>query len=255
MDSKDILDALLAGKLDKRQALERLKSIDDIGFAQLDMQREQRSGFPEVVFGQGKSMGQLSGIVERMIISERAVLVTRLSITNAEELVRRFPQLRFWPEAHLVNWRPHKAKFLEHGHIAVISAGTSDRKVSEEAALTAEHLGSSVKRYYDVGVAGIHRLFKKMDEIKRSSVVIVVAGMDGALPSIVGGLLDKPVIAVPTSVGYGANFGGLAPLLTMLNSCASGVTVVNIDNGFGGGYAAAQIHRNMNLFAKSMVNR
>ena len=253
MDKENILDALLAGKLSKRQAIDRLKFVDDIGFAQLDIQRNQRTGFSEVIFGEGKSIEQLSSIVERLISHQKSILVTRISDTNAKTLIKRFPNLKHYPEAGIVNWHPHKTKFREHGHIAVISAGTSDWQVSEEAALTAEHLGSKVERYYDVGVAGIHRLFQKLPEIRQSSVVVVVAGMDGVLPSIVGGLIDKPIIAVPTSVGYGAGCNGLAPLLTMLNSCASGITVANIDNGFGGGYAAAQIHRNMHIFAKNLV--
>ena len=250
MDREEILDALLAGRLDKRQAIDRLKPVDDIGFAQLDIHRKCRTGFPEVIFGEGKSPEQLVCIVERLILHAMPILITRISETSAEALVERLPQLEHHPEAEIVNWRPHKTESCGLGHIAVISAGTSDRKVSEEAALTAEHLGSAVKRYYDVGVAGLHRLFRKLSDIRKSNVMVVVAGMDGVLPSIVGGLVDKPVIAVPTSVGYGAQLNGLAPLLTMLNSCASGVTVVNIDNGFGGGYAAAQILRNMNRFVK-----
>ena len=253
MDHDKLLDALLAGKISKEQAVERLSSIDDIGYAQLDIQREHRTGFPEVIYGEGKQIDQLKGIVKRLLSHNEPILVTRVSKTDAEQLVKQFPELSYHPSVDTVNWRSPDFTPFEYGHIAVISAGTSDQKVAEEAGLTAEHLGSVVKRHYDIGVAGIHRFFQKLPEIKQASVVIVTAGMDGALPSIVGGLVDKPIIAIPTSVGYGANFGGLAPLLTMLNSCASGVTVVNIDNGFGGGYAAAQIHRNLNLFAKSLL--
>lgn len=250
MEAEQLIEDLLSGKLDKKEALEELKSINDLGFARLDLHREKRTGFPEVVFGAGKSYSQLKTIVQSLIARNKPVLITRIVKKSAIGLLKSFPDLNYHKDVDILASDMGKTIGNQPLFISVISAGTSDFKIAEEAAFTAEFMGTSVKRFYDIGVAGIHRLFNEIDMIKKSSVIVVVAGMDGALPSIVGGLVDKPVIAIPTSIGYGANFNGLAPLLTMLNACSSGITVVNIDNGFGGGFAAAQIVRNMKLHIK-----
>lgn len=213
---------------------------EDVGFAKIDHHRGLRVGFPEVIFCPGKSPAQIVEIIQRMLAHKCPVIATRAD-SQLFELVRsEFPQAEYYELARIIS--------LDAGHhplneelIAVLSAGTADIPVAEEAAVTAELLGSTVRRFYDVGVAGIHRLLDKRQELAQSRVLIVVAGMDGALPSVVGGLFGKPVIAVPTSVGYGASFNGLAALLTMINSCAVGVGVVNIDNGFGAGVLANMI--------------
>ena len=250
MKPEQLIDDLLSGQLNKKDALEELKSVVDLGFARLDLHREKRTGFPEVVFGAGKSFSQLKNIVKSLIEKNKPVLITRIAKKSANGLLKSFPNLNYHKDIDILASDLEKKEDSQQLFISVISAGTSDFKIAEEAAFTAEFMGTAVKRFYDVGVAGIHRLFNEMEMIKKSSVIVVVAGMDGVLPSIVGGLVDKPVIAIPTSIGYGANFNGLAPLLTMLNACASGITVVNIDNGFGGGFAAAQIIRNMKLHIK-----
>jgi NCAIR mutase (PurE)-related protein len=222
--------------------------VADLGFAQLDLERERRTGFPEVVFGEGKSATQLKAILGKLTEHADRVLATRISADKAAEIQAALPGFAYHEAARTLMWQreaaatPHSA---DDGYIAVVSAGTSDVPVAEEAAITAECMGCRVERIYDVGVAGIHRLFRRLPQIRGANVVIVAAGMEGALTSVVGGLVDKPVIALPTSIGYGASFHGLAALLTMLNSCAAGVSVVNIDNGFGAGYCAAVIHKNM----------
>lgn len=250
MEPEKFIDQLLSGKLKKKEALEELKSISDLGFAKLDLHREKRTGFSEVIFGAGKSVSHLKSIIKSLKSKNKPVLVTRIDKKNAVRLLKDFPDLNYHADVDILASEIKKAA-EDHGlFISVISAGTSDFKVAEEAAFTAEFMGTSVRRFYDIGVAGIHRLFNEIEMIKQSCVIVVVAGMDGVLPSIVGGLVDKPVIAIPTSIGYGANFNGLAPLLTMLNACSSGITVVNIDNGFGGGFAAAQIVRNIKLLVK-----
>src|SRR6266446_173407 len=198
-------------------------------------------GLPEVIFGEGKSAGQIISIAQRISDSRANVLITRLEAAKVPDLQRAFPALRYNDDARVATLVHEPPPPAGRGTILVITAGTSDLPVAEEAALTAELMGNQVERVHDVGVAGIHRLFAHQEQIRRASVLVVVAGMEGALPSVVGGLVDRPVIAVPTSVGYGASFGGLAALLAMLNSCAAGVTVVNIDNGFGAGYAAGVI--------------
>ena len=212
----------------------------ELGYATVDTHRSVRFGFPEVVYGEGKSAEQLLGIVGALVGRRQPVLVTRLSEEKAGALLSRWPAARWHAQArifHLPQGRPRA------GRVAVACAGTSDLPVAEEAALTAEAMGATVARIYDVGVAGLHRLLKRRSEIQEAQVAVAVAGMEGALASVVGGLVGIPVVAVPTSVGYGANFRGLSALLTMLNSCAPNVAVVNIDNGFGAGFYAALVSR------------
>ena len=215
--------------------------IADLGFAQVDLQRALRKNFPEVIFGAGKTPRQVLAIASKLVEQEQHVLVTRITADHARALQKKFRRAVFHEAARCVIIET-KLRKKRPGTIAVLCAGTSDLPVAEEAAVTAEIMGNDVERIYDVGVAGLHRLLRRVDDIRRARVVVAVAGMEGALPSVVAGLVDRPVIAVPTSIGYGANFGGLAALLAMLNSCGSGVTVVNIDNGFGAGYAASQIN-------------
>ncbi len=246
MDTKqDILTLLRqvqAGTLSPDDALLQLKEspFEDLGYAKVDFHRSVRQGAAEVIYGQSKTPEQIIGILTAM--GQRGchnVLVTRLSPESAEQVARSIP-LDYHPQPRLAIAFPAPVK--GRGHIAVVSGGTSDLPVCEEAALTAEALGSRVTRLYDVGVAGLHRLLHNLDSIMSARCIIAVAGMEGALASVVGGLVDCPVIAVPTSVGYGASFGGLSALLSMLNSCSSGVSVVNIDNGFGAGYLASRIN-------------
>jgi NCAIR mutase (PurE)-related protein len=240
-----LLEQVADGSLGAEEALEECRSLpfEDLGFAKIDHHRALRSGVPEVVFGEGKTARQLTEIALRLRQEGHGVLITRLDPGKAEEVVAAIPELTYCSEARVAVVHGPEAEPAGRGTILVVAAGTSDLPVAEEAAMTAEFLGNRVGRLYDVGVAGIHRLFAHQDQLYQAAVVIVVAGMEGALPSVVGGLVDKPVIAVPTSVGYGASFGGLAPLLAMLNSCAAGVTVVNIDNGFGAAVAASLINR------------
>jgi NCAIR mutase (PurE)-related protein len=242
---REILEKVARGELDASAAFEAVKGLpfEDLGFAKVDHHRELRSGLPEVILGQGKTASQIVAIARRLRDAGQNVLITRIDPENAAAVAADLPEIDYRREARLAMLVQSKPSTSGHGVILVIAAGTSDLPVAEEAALTAEYMGHEVDRLYDVGVAGIHRLFAHKDTIRRASVLIVVAGMEGALPSVVGGFVDRPVIAVPTSVGYGASFGGLAALLGMLNSCAAGVTVVNIDNGFGAAVAAAMINR------------
>ena len=243
--NRDRLEALLSavarGDTSVEEAVEDLRDMPfrDLGFAKLDTHRSLRTGHPEVVFGGGKEPGQIAEIVAGLAESGSPVLVTRLSDEGREHLASRFPLARFDGEAGAMalGESPHPS-----GCVAVLCAGTSDIPVAAEAAFTAETLGSGVVRHWDVGVAGLQRLLSVREELDGARAIVVVAGMDGALPSVVGGLVRVPVIAVPTSVGYGASYGGLAALLSMLNSCAPGVSVVNIDNGFGAGYLAHVIN-------------
>ena len=242
-DTKTILEQVSAGDLTVEQALLQLKlaPFEDLGFAKVDHHRALRQGTAEVIYGAGKTTEQIAGILTAMRRNgDKTVLVTRLSAEGAEVLKTQFP-MDYHADARIgvVGSFPEPDGL---GKIVVATGGTSDIPVAEEAALTAEALGNQVERIYDVGVAGLHRLQAKLPQIMEASVLIAIAGMEGALASVLGGLVDCPVIAVPTSVGYGASFGGVAALLSMLNSCASGVSVVNIDNGFGAGFLASRIN-------------
>ena len=242
---REILDLVAAGGLSPVHAITRLKHLpfEDLGFARLDHHRGLRRGAPEVIFGEGKSVDQIAAIGKRMLAAGVNLLITRLVPEKARMLKRRLRALDYRADAQIGMIIRERPEVRTHGTVMVLSAGTSDIPVSEEAALCAEMFGNPVERLYDVGVAGLHRLTANAELIQRASVLIVVAGMEGALPSVVAGLVNQPVIAVPTSIGYGASFGGIAALLGMLNSCAGGVTVVNIDNGFGAAFAATMINR------------
>jgi NCAIR mutase (PurE)-related protein len=239
-----LLGDVRAGRLSPRQAAEALKGLpyEDLGFAKVDHHRALRKGFPEVVFGAGKTPAKVVAIVERLAARNPNVLVTRADPETYRAVAAGFPRARYHEDARCIALLQERPERLP-GRVAVVSAGTSDVPVAEEAAVTAEFHGAAVDRVFDVGVAGIHRLLDRAPTLRAAHVVIVVAGMEGALPSVVGGLVEAPVIAVPTSIGYGASFQGLAALLAMLNSCASGLAVVNIDNGFGAGYLACAILR------------
>jgi pyridinium-3,5-biscarboxylic acid mononucleotide synthase len=241
---KQLLEQVRSGALSTDDAVERLATLpyEDLGFAKLDHHRALRRGFPETVFGGGKTPEQIVAIVERIAARGQRVLVTRTSPEVHGKVAAAVPAARYHEAARCLTVETVPATPLP-GRIAVAAAGTSDLPVAEEAAVTAEFHGASVERVYDVGVAGLHRLLDRTPTIRTADVVIVVAGMEGALPSVVAGLVDAPVVAVPTSVGYGASFQGLAALLAMLNSCASGVGVVNIDNGFGAAHLACMILR------------
>lgn len=240
---KRVLASVKDGTLSVEEALLKIKTqpFEDIGFAKVDLHRKFRQGAAEVIYGAGKTPAQMLGILRTMQAhGQKTVLITRLREEAAEEIGREIPlQYDKTARVGIVGTLPQPDGI---GKIAVVTGGTSDIPVAEEAALTAQVLGNEVLRLYDVGVAGLHRLLSNLDEIMSASVVIAIAGMEGALASVVGGLVDCPVIAVPTSVGYGASFGGVSALLSMLNSCASGVSVVNIDNGFGAGYLASRIN-------------
>jgi NCAIR mutase (PurE)-related protein len=238
-----LLDEVAQGRVSIDQALERLDDapVDELGFATLDRHRALRQGFPEVVFGEGKRPEQTAAICERLASQGDGFLVTRADAESRAALAARWPQAEVNASARTVLLRGETAVRRGTRRVAVVTAGTSDLPVAEEAAVTLDAFGHPVQRITDVGVAGIHRILAQREALHGAAVIVVVAGMDGALPSVVGGLVRVPVIAVPTSVGYGAAFGGLAPLLTMLNSCAAGVTVCNIDNGFGAAVAAARI--------------
>jgi hypothetical protein len=245
MDEKalaQLLKQVKGGKVSVDDAVHKLKDLPfaELGYATLDTHRSLRFGFPEVVLGEPKTVEQLLGIVEALVERKQTVLVTRLQPDKAEALLQRFPKGEYHAVARIFHLRQGKRRA---GLVAVVTAGTSDIPVAEEAALTAEAMGATVRRVYDVGVAGIHRLLRRREEIQECHAAVVVAGMEGALASALGGLVGIPVVAVPTSVGYGANFKGVSALLAMVNSCASNVAVVNIDNGFGGGFYATLISR------------
>jgi len=241
---RSILDAVTTGNLSRDEAVERLKNLsyEDVGYAKVDHARAHRQGFPEVIFGEGKTREQITGIFEKLIARAPNVLITRTDAAVYGD-VRNIVAEAEWHESarmiRLIRDRDEKGA----SEIAVVTAGTSDIPVAEEAALTAEAMGNRVTRIWDAGVAGIHRIISQRETLANARVVIVAAGMEGALPSVVGGLVAVPVIGVPTSIGYGASFGGIAALLGMLNSCSSNVTVVNIDNGFGAGFVASLINR------------
>ena len=244
---QDLLDQVAAGTLDPSEAKDRLIGVlraqpyEDLGFARVDHHRSVRQGFPEVVLGLGKTPGQIAAIAAGIVARGSTLLVTRASQDAADAVRAKLPQSTYHAEARLITLRQQDIT-AGKGTIVVAAAGTSDLPVAEEAALTAELMGNEVTRLYDVGVAGLHRLLGERERLNAARVIIVVAGMEGALPSVVAGLVSAPVIAVPTSIGYGASFGGIAALLGMLNSCASGVSVVNIDNGFGAATIASSIN-------------
>ncbi len=240
-----LLEEVRQRKVSVEEALTRLRHLpfEDLGFAKVDHHRALRQGFPEVIMGEGKSAAEIAAIARALGRRRSDVLITRLSPAKMARLRKQIRGLTYHAGARAATRLERPPRRTGRGTVLVISAGTSDIPVAEEAAVTAETMGNRVERLYDVGVAGLHRLLEYREKLFSASVLIVVAGMEGALPSVVGGLVDKPVIAVPTSVGYGASFNGLAALLGMLNSCAAGVTVVNIDNGFGAGFAAALINR------------
>jgi NCAIR mutase (PurE)-related protein len=247
MDVKEIeklLNDVKNGDTSVEKALDSLKSLPytDLGFARIDHHRELRTGYPEIIYCAGKTVSQVKEIVRLMARKETNVIGTRATEEMFEAVKAIVPEAVWYPIARIISVRKKDLNIPETS-IAVITAGTSDMPVAEEAAVTAELLGNNVVRIYDAGVAGIHRLVDKLPEIRKCRVIVVIAGMEGALASVVGGLVDKPVIAVPTSVGYGANFGGVSALLAMLTSCSSGVTVVNIDNGFGAGFSASMINK------------
>lgn len=242
-EATQLLQRFKAGELALDQVLHAFQSapVVEFDFAKVDTHRALRKGFPEVIFGSGKTPDAVVQIAGAILSQDKRVLITRVIPAHAEAVAKKFPNAVHHEVARCITIEAEPLP-KRPGVIAVLCAGTSDLPVAEEAAVTASVMGNEVQKIYDVGVAGLHRLLRKMEQIQSASVVIVVAGMEGALPSVVAGLVSRPVIAVPTSVGYGANFAGLAALLGMLNSCGSGVTVVNIDNGFGAGYAASQIN-------------
>ena len=226
---------------DAARALKNLSS-EDISYAHIDHHRCLRKGFPEVIFGEGKTAGQIIGIMERMIVQEHVVMATRVDETKAVAICQAFPEAVYHDDARIVIWKKNDPPVTGNGTILILSAGTSDIPVAQEAALTARMMGNTVETVFDVGVAGIHRLFRHRNMIETAAVLVVVAGMEGALPSVVAGMVQAPVLAVPTSVGYGISLKGMTALFAMLNSCSSNIAVVNIDNGFGAGYMASSIN-------------
>lgn len=239
-----LLESIRDRKIDIEEGVSRFRNMSyiDLGCAKLDSHREHRVGYPEVIYCPGKTAAQVKEIIQAMLALDSNILATRATQTLYEEIKEMCPDALYNPLAGTITVQK-KVMETPDSYIAVVSAGTSDLPVAEEAVVTAEIFGNRVERIVDVGVAGVHRLFDKLDVIRGAKVIIVAAGMEGALPSLVAGLVDKPVIAVPTSVGYGASFQGIAALLAMLNSCAGGVCVVNIDNGFGAGYMASMINK------------
>jgi pyridinium-3,5-biscarboxylic acid mononucleotide synthase len=243
---RELLAQVASGKLDVEQALSALRAMpfEDLGFANLDHHRDLRKGFPEVVYCAGKTAEQVAQIVAKLAQRGPRVLATRATAAQFEAAAALVPGLQFDAVARVI-WLDNQADQPRMEGVAVVAAGTSDLPVAQEAARTLELLGQAPQRLYDVGVAGLHRLLHHLSALQEAKVIVVVAGMEGALPSVVGGLVRAPVIAVPTSVGYGASFGGIAALLSMLNSCVPGIAVVNIDNGFGAGYMAGMINRSI----------
>lgn len=241
----ELLEQVRRHEVTVERAIARLRYLpfEDLGFAKVDHHRALRQGFPEVILGQGKEVRDIAAIVRTMRRRESNVLITRLNPEQIGQLKNQLTGLKFHRAARAATWIRKPIKIIGKGTVLVVCAGTSDIPVAEEAVLTATMMGNRVEKLFDVGVAGIHRLLQNRARLTDAAVLIVVAGMEGALPSVVAGLIDKPVIAVPTSVGYGASFHGISALLGMLNSCAAGVTVVNIDNGFGAGFAASLINR------------
>ena len=237
-----LLDEVARGKLTVDAALRSLEPSTDLGFAQVDHDRARRTGVPEVVFCQGKEPAHAVAIAREILTRSPRVLLTRAEPAHQAAMAAAMPEATVHARARCVV--VDREPLAPTGLVAVVAAGTSDLPVAEEAAVTLGFCGNKVERHFDVGVAGLHRLLARIPAIRQANCAVAIAGMEGALPSVLAGLLDRPVIAVPTSIGYGAHFGGLAALLTMLNSCAAGVSVVNVDNGFGGGYLASLINRN-----------
>lgn len=243
MEAREILEKVKNGEVSVEEAegYFRRKPFEEMGYAKIDTHRKLRSGFAEVIFCSGKTNEHLFKIFERLYQEDGEVFGTRASQEQYEFIKKKYPQVEYDTISRIIKIERKDKNRV--GKIAVCTAGTADISVAEEAAQTAEYFGTNVERIYDVGVSGIHRLFSRLDVIQSANCVVAVAGMEGALASVLGGLVDKPVIAVPTSVGYGANMNGLSALLTMINSCANGISVVNIDNGYGAGYIATQINR------------
>ena len=241
----NLLESVAKGRISAEDGADKLQHIayEDITYAHIDHHRSLRKGFPEVIFGEGKTADQIAGIMEKMMDQENIILVTRTNAQKADLILSRFPQAVYHADARMVVMELNSVPVQGRGLILIISAGTSDIPVAQEAYLTAKAMGNAVDTIFDVGVSGIHRLLNHKTLIDKAAVLIVVAGMEGALPSVVAGMVDRPVIAVPTSVGYGVNLGGLTALFAMLNSCSYNVAVVNIDNGFGAGYMAAMINK------------
>lgn len=240
---KTLLNKIRNGRISVREAMESLKILpyEDLGFAKIDSHRYLRRGFPEVILGEGKTQDEIFNISKRIIKENKSLLLTRANRAIFNRLKKDFKSIRYDDISRLVYLKPKKS--AKKGLILILTAGTSDAKVAREAQITASVMGNRTRLIRDVGVAGVHRLFKHVKLLQQANVLIVIAGMEGALASVVSGLVSRPVIAVPTSVGYGASFKGIAPLLTMLNSCSPGVCVVNIDNGFGAGYLASMINK------------
>ena len=245
MDLRELLDDVKNNKIDIDVAMKKLKNLpyEDLGYANIDHHREVRTGYPEVIYCEGKSDYQILGIIEKMIKKDSNILGTRCRKETYEKIKPIYPNAEYDQLSKILKIQNHPIENIGKGKIVVVTGGTSDIPVADEAYHTALFLGNTVERVYDVGVAGIHRLLSKKHIIDSARVIIVVAGMEGALGPVIAGLADAPVIAVPTSVGYGASFHGLSALLTMINSCANGISVVNIDNGYGAGYIATQINR------------
>lgn len=245
MDLRDLLNEVKSDNIDIDTAMHKLKNLpyEDLGYANVDHHRQIRNGYPEVIYCEGKSDEHIVGIIGKMSEKGSNILGTRCRKETFEKVKEVYPKAEYEELSKILKIENREITNIGKGKIVIVSGGTSDIPVADEAYHTAKFLGNDVERIYDVGVAGIHRLLNRIPVLQEARVVVAVAGMEGALPSVVGGLVDVPVIAVPTSVGYGANFGGLSALLTMLNSCASGISVVNIDNGFGAGYLAAMINK------------
>jgi hypothetical protein len=242
---KNLLIGVKSGEVPVEEAIDRLKSLPyhDLGFAVVDTHRALRQGFPEVIMGEGKEPRDILGIIESLRKTGNTILVTRVDTEKARAVREQLPEMTYNERARSLVLVEREITIRGRGDIMVVSAGTSDIPVAEEAAVVCELMGNRTERLWDVGVAGIHRLMNHVDRLRGANVLVVAAGMEGALPSVIGGIVERPVVAVPTSVGYGAGFGGLSALLGMLNSCAAGVCVVNIDNGFGAGYVASLINR------------
>ncbi|CAN2041430.1 Pyridinium-3,5-biscarboxylic acid mononucleotide synthase [Candidatus Magnetomoraceae bacterium gMMP-15] len=242
---KKLLDSVALGKTSVDEAASQLRNIsfENLGYAHVDHHRSIRKGVPEVIFGESKTKEQIIGILNAMISQEKLIIITRINHNKALAVLELFPDAAYYDDARMVIWKDKPVSVKGKGTIGVVSAGTSDIPVAREAILTAQAMGNRVESVFDVGVAGIHRLLNYKNLLDNASVLVVAAGMEGALPSVIAGLVSCPVIAVPTSVGYGVSFGGLTALFAMLNSCASNVAVVNIDNGFGAGYLASIINK------------